>query len=120
MNLVPTYLLKSPQRMLDLVSKRQEALADNIANMHTPGYKRRDVNFSQYLSDNTVSKLESKITEKYGPSPVMGAGLGGANKTTEEELALMQENYMLYNVAVRQLSSTITQIKTAMNVSANS
>ena len=119
MGLLPTQLLKSPQRMLDLISQRQEALSDNIANMHTPGYRRRDVNFSQYLSDNTVSRLESKITDKFGPSPVMNAGVGGVNKTTEEELALMQENYMLYNVAVRQLSSTITQIKTAMNVSAN-
>lgn len=119
MGLLPTQLLKAPQRALDLISQRQEALSDNIANMHTPGYKRRDVDFSQYLSNNTVSKLESKITEKYGPSPILNGGLGGANKTTEEELALMQENYMLYNVAVRQLSSTITQIKTAMNVSAN-
>ena len=37
----------------------------------------------------------------------------------EEEMAKMQENYLLYNVAVRHLSSTITEIKTALNVSAN-
>ena len=117
MNLVPTYLLKSPQRMLDLVAKRQEALSDNIANMHTPGYRRRDVNFSQYLNESSVSKLESKITEKFGPSPVTVQTT--ENISTEDELARMQENYLLYNAAVRELSSTITQIKTALNVSAN-
>lgn len=119
MGLLPTHLLKAPLRSLDLISQRQEALSDNIANMHTPGYQRRDVNFAQYLNNDSVSRLESKITDKFGPSPVMGAGGITKNKTTEEELSLMQENYMLYNVAVRQLSSTITQIKTALNVSAN-
>ncbi len=118
MSLVPTQLLKSPQRMLDLISKRQEALSDNIANMHTPGYRRRDVNFSQFLNDASVSRLESKVTEKYGASPITVSQT--ENISTEEELGRMQENYMLYSAAVRELSSTITQIKTALNVSANS
>ena len=118
MGIVPTHLLKSPQRMLDLISTRQEAISDNIANMHTPGYRRRDVDFSQYLNSDTVSRLESKVTEKYGASPITVQET--ENITTEDELARIQENYLLYNVAVRELSSTITQIKTALNVSANS
>ena len=118
MNIIPTHLMKSPQRMLDLISKRQEALSDNIANMHTPGYRRRDVNFSQFINESSVSKLENKITEKFGGSPITAETT--QNISTEDEFARMQENYLLYNAAVRELSSTITQIKTAMNVSANS
>lgn len=117
MGLLPMQLLKSPQRMLDLIATRQEAISDNIANMHTPGYRRRDVDFSQYLNDDTVSRLESKVNAKYGASPI--ALQTTENITTEEELARIQENYLLYNAAVRELSSTITQIKTALNVSAN-
>ena len=118
MGIVPTHLLKAPQRMLDMISQRQEALSDKIANMHTPGYRRRDVDFSQYLNDDTVSRLESKITNKFGPSPITVSTT--ENISTEDELARMQENYVLYNAAVRELNSTITQIKTALNVSANS
>ena len=117
MSIIPTQLMKSPQRMLDLISARQEALSDNIANMHTQGYRRRDVNFSNYLNDDTVSRLESKITNKYGPSPITVETT--ENISTEDEFARMQENYILYSAAVRELSSTITQIKTALNVSAN-
>lgn len=118
MGLIPLNLLNEPQKMLSLISQRQEALSDNIANMHTIGYKRKDVDFSQYLNSGTASNLENKLVEKFGVAPISGTTTGG-NISTEDELALMQKNYLLYNVAVRQLSSTITQIKTAMNVSAN-
>ena len=35
--------------MLDLISQKQRALGSNVANVDTPGYVRRDVDFSQYL-----------------------------------------------------------------------
>ena len=120
MGLLPLHLLNNPQKMLAMTAQRQECLSDNIANMHTKGYRRKDIDFSQYLSDGLSSRLEAKMIEKYGPSPLSSSMSGaGQNITTEEELAKMQENYLLYNVAVRHLSSTITEIKTALNVSAN-
>ncbi len=120
MGLLPLHLLNEPQKMLSLVSQRQEALSDNIANMHTPGYRRKDVDFSQHLSSGISSTIEAKLIDKYGPSPITNSSAaGGENISTEDELSLMQQNYLMYNVAVRNLSSTITEIKTAMNVSAN-
>lgn len=116
MGLIPTHLINNQQKMLNLISARQEALSDNIANMHTIGYKRKDVDFSQYLNSGTSSSLESKMVQKYGPAAISSFSCG-EKLTTEDELALMQQNYLLYNVAVRQLSSTITEIKTALNVS---
>jgi flagellar basal-body rod protein FlgB len=119
MGIVPMHLLNNPQKMLSLTAQRQECLSDNIANMHTIGYKRKDVDFSQYLNSGISSTLENKVIEKFGASPVVSSNSGGENISTEDELALMQENYLLYNIAVRHLSSTITEIKTALNVSAN-
>ena len=118
MGLLPTQLLNQPQKILSLVSARQEALSDNIANMHTVGYKRKDVDFSQYLNSGISSNMEAQLIEKFGTSPVTSSS-NGERLAPEDELALMQQNYMYYVVAVRQLSSTITQIKTAMNVSIN-
>lgn len=120
MGLLPTHLLNEPQKMLAMISQRQECLSDNIANMHTKGYRRKDVDFSQYLNNGISSRIEANVVEKYGPSPIASSSsMGGEQISTEEELSKMQENYMLYNVAVRHLSSTITEIKTALNVSAN-
>ena len=120
MGLLPMHLLNNPQKMLSMVAQRQECLSDNIANMHTKGYRRKDVDFSQYLNNGISSRIEANVVEKYGPSPIASNVAGaGENISTEEELSKMQENYLLYNVAVRHLSSTITEIKTALNVSAN-
>ena len=120
MCIVPTQILNNPRKMLSMVAQRQECLSDNIANMHTKGYRRKDVDFSQYLTEGVSSNLESRMIDKYGVSPITSStATGGENISTEDELALMQQNYLLYNVAVRHLSSTITEIKTAMNVSAN-
>lgn len=118
MSLVPLHLLNNPQKILNLVSKRQEALSDNIVNMHTVGYQRKDVDFSQYLNSSPASNIENKVLDKFGVGPI-GTTYSQEKKSAEDELALMQENYLLYNVAVRHLSSTITEIKTALNVSAN-
>ena len=118
MSLLPTHLLNSSQKVLSLVSMRQQALADNIANMHTTGYRRKDVDFSQYLNSGAAGNLENKLIEKFGASPITTT-TSTDNISTEDELALMQQNYLFYNIAVRELSSTITQIKTALNVSSS-
>ena len=119
MGLLPTNLIHKSQNILSMVAARQEALSDNIVNMHTTNYRRKDVDFSQYLNSGTSSILENKTIEKFGASPISTGSFGGENKSTEDELALMQQNYLYFAMASRQLSSTITQIKTALNISAN-
>ena len=118
MGLLPLYLTNKPKQILGMISARQEALADNVANMHTEGYRRKDVDFSQYLNNGISSNLETRLINKFGAAPI-------ANQTSsetisiEDEFAMMQQNYLYFSVASKELSSTITQIKTAMNVSAN-
>lgn len=111
-----SYLPKDPiqkaQLMLDLISNRQEAIAGNIANMDTPNYVRKDVEFSQYI--NTMGPLETKLSQKLGPSGVIEPREQTLSVT--DELAIAQKNSMLYGVAAKQLTSVITQMKTAMNV----
>lgn len=118
MGIVPTHLMNNSLNMMDLIARRQEALASNIANIHTPNYKRKDVDFSQYLNTSSASRLETKLIDKFGAPPLANSTSDVAI-SAEDELTKMQQNYMLFNVASRQLSSTITEIKTALNVSAN-
>ena len=56
--------------MLDLISQRQRALGSNVANVDTPGYVRRDIDFSQYLGSMN-SPLETKLSTELGPSGVI-------------------------------------------------
>ena len=100
--------------MMDLISQRQRALGSNLANMDTPGYVRRDVSFGDYLSSMN-SPLETKLSEKLGPSGVIderrGEEIDPAN-----ELMELQQNSLLYTMATRRMSNIITQMKTVINV----
>jgi flagellar basal-body rod protein FlgB len=100
--------------MMDLISQRQRALGSNLANMDTPGYVRRDINFSDYLGSMN-SPLETKLSEKLGPSGVI------EERKYEEidpanELMELQENSLLYTMATRRMSNIITEMKTVINV----
>lgn len=100
--------------MMDLISQKQRALGSNLANIDTPGYVRRDINFADYLG--TINNpLETKLSEKLGPSAII------EEKTYEEidpanELMELQENSLLYTMATRRMSNIITQMKTVINV----
>ena len=100
--------------MMDLITQRQRTLGSNLANIDTPGYVRRDVNFSDYLGSMN-SPLETKLSEKLGPSGVID------ERKYEEidpanELMELQQNSILYTMATRRMSNIITEMKTVINV----
>lgn len=107
-------IMNDASTMLGLIAQRQKALGDNLANVDTPGYVRKDVDFSQQL--NSVSgNLESKFSSKFGSSPIAeereGEQVNAANEIVE-----LQKNSVLYSMATRQMSSIITQMRTVINV----
>ena len=100
--------------MLDLITQRQVAIGSNLANMDTPGYVRRDIDFSEYLGSMN-SPLETKLSEKLGASAVI------SQRTYEEirpdkELMELQNNAILYTMATRRMSNINTEMKTVINV----
>lgn len=100
--------------MMDLISQRQKALGSNLANVDTPGYVRKDIDFGQYLG-SVNSPLETKLSQKLGPSAVI------EERSYEEinpanELMELQKNALLYSMATRRMSNIITQMRTVVNV----
>ena len=100
--------------MLDLISQKQRALGSNIANVDTPGYVRRDIDFAHYLGSMN-SPVETKLSTALGPSGVI------EDRREEEidiarELTEIQKNSLLYSMATRRMSNIITEMKTVINV----
>lgn len=97
---------------LGLISQKQRAISANIANVDTPGYVRRDLDFASYLG---VGELQTNLAKKMGPCPVFPdyeqEEINPANELTE-----MQKNSILYTVASRRMSNIISQMKTVINV----
>ena len=100
--------------MMDLISQRQRAIGSNIANVDTPGYVRRDIDFATYLGTMN-SPLETKLSEKLGPSGVIEERQYEEINPAQELIAL-QENSMMYSMATRKMSNIITEMKTVINV----
>ena len=114
MNFSSVNSLSKTANLLGLIGERQKLLGTNLANMDTPGYQRKDINFSQILS-NSGSGLETKLAQKFEGGAIM------TDTTNEminpaEELVQMQNNSLMYTVAVRRMSNIITQMKTVVNV----
>lgn len=111
----PIDSLNNTGYMLDLIAKRQKVIGDNLANMDTPGYVRKDLDFSQYLGSMDNS-LETKLASKFGsPIPVEESTSAGPINPANELLEL-QKNSILYTMATRRMSSVINEMKTVINV----
>lgn len=100
--------------MLDLISQKQRALGSNVANVDTPGYVRRDIDFSQYIGSMN-SPIETKLSTALGPSGVI-EDRREKEIDIAEELAEMQKNSLMYTMATRRMSNIITEMKTVLNV----
>lgn len=100
--------------MLDLISQKQRALGANVANVDTPGYVRKDIDFSQYLGSMN-SPIETKLSTALGPSGVI-EDRREKEIDIAEELAELQKNSLMYTMATRRMSNIITEMKTVLNV----
>lgn len=100
--------------MLDMISQRHRALGANIANVDTPGYVRKDIDFSQYLGSMN-SPIETKLSTALGPSGII-EDRQRQEIDIAEELSEIQKNSLLYTMASRRMSNIITEMKTVINV----
>lgn len=57
------------EKSMDAYTKRAEALADNIANVNTPNYKRKDIQFESFLEkaihEDGTSIVGKRTDEKH-------------------------------------------------------
>ncbi len=106
--------------MLDVTSMRHDALAANLANVETPGYKRVDVakSFSDELKAHfEAGKVDSPMMHQRAieqdPS-ARSTRADGNNVEIDSELTKMSSNEMQYEVLTEFVSSSLAQLKAAI------
>jgi flagellar basal-body rod protein FlgB len=98
---------------------RQKAIANNIANLETPGYRRIDVKFEELLAKCLRSSGEFDLNEVqpeiYRPkqTPVKS---NGNDVNLEAEIGEMIKNTLRHKAYIRLLNKKYNQIELAMNV----
>ncbi len=100
------------KQVLDGTTTRNRALANNIANATTAGYRRRDVDFLSKLhtalqSDNPADLAQWK--------PIMETARREIPIRLEKEFALLAENQLLYQTSADILSRRYQRLKSAIS-----
>jgi flagellar basal-body rod protein FlgB len=120
-------LLKS----LDAAMLRSKTIANNIANVNTPGYKRVEVSFEDELrqaidknrikgtrTDEQHFEIGSKSIGKVSPrayrpeDPTLSSGVN--NVDVDTEMAKLAENQIVFNYGIRFLRGTYRKLDAAI------
>ncbi|MFK7818277.1 MAG: flagellar basal body rod protein FlgB [Planctomycetaceae bacterium] len=98
-------------QLLDATAMRQRVLAQNIANVNTPGYHRQDVSFEEHLdASGGAANVEPQVYEEEG----LEERADGNNVDIDHEIGALNRNAMKYQTWVQVLSSRISQMQHAI------
>ena len=109
------------EKTLTWRTRNQEIIAGNIANLDTPGYNRKDMDFQNILegySRGTLQEVSLNTTEP-GHLPGSDPGGGQVKETWEQvdldkEMVRMAENQISYNVSVQMLIKKLDYLRTVI------
>src|ERR1700681_2944021 len=97
------------EHYMDLLGKRQQLTASNIANADTPGYKTKDIDF-QFEYQSLAPGDTANVRDVSG----MKTKNDGNNVSIDREARLLSENAIRFNVASSLLKNQIRGIRTAI------
>lgn len=112
------------EKAADAAWLRNEAIANNIANVDTPNYKRQDVDFESVLArelgHNRLVDLDTKIARAnrahlsvgtYTDAASYSYRLDGNNVDIENENVLLAQNQIKYQGLINSISEEFKNLK---------
>ncbi len=121
------------EKSLNASWARNEVISQNLSNVDTPNYKRKDVTFEQYLNDSLDSKslegittderhipIKSKNTDKIKPEITQDNSdtsmrIDGNNVDIDSEMAYLAKNTIQYNSLIQMINSNYSKIKNVIS-----
>lgn len=114
-------------RGLDASWAKNEVISSNIANIDTPGYKRKKAVFGDLLNDQ-LSSSSLKLTcekhmdiEKSSNGLIVSTDMSTANMRTDEnnvnidtEMSELSKNQIYYNVLSQRATGEINKLRSAI------
>jgi flagellar basal-body rod protein FlgB len=110
------------ENLLTWTSKRQQAMAANVANLDTPGYRSKDYSFQNQLTSlSLVATSQNHITTSGGDTSsarLYEVGSkdkpNGNNVDLEREMTEITKNGLQYLTLVQYLNQKIRTLRTAI------
>ncbi len=121
------------EKSLNASWTRNDIISQNLANVDTPQYKRKDVAFEEYLNDSMGKRLEGTVTDKrhiainskgkvdnVEPELVednsdSSMRIDGNNVDIDSEMANLAKNQIKYNALIQMLNGSYSKIKSVIS-----
>lgn len=123
------------QKGLDATSLRQQVIANNVANVNTPGYKAQYVNFEdqfKHAVDNTYEPQLEQTDPRHmsgvkSSSSLASVGINvktstapsmrydGNNVDVDSEMSKLAENTIRYNAMAQLMGGRLNTLRQAIN-----
>ena len=108
------FLTSSLERFLEVTTDREQTIAANMANVDTPGYHTKDVNFRQALaqaSDNGGVELTPAVSDVRG----LMERPDGNNVNLDRESTLLAQSQLQYQMGTQLVKAQFHQLLSAIN-----
>ena len=103
------------ERYMDLLSLRQKTVASNVANVDTPGYRTKDIDFQyEFLSSLNNPRPSKETVEVIEPGNLLAKN-DGNNVNIDREMHLLAENAMRFQMASVLARGEFKAIKNALS-----
>ena len=111
---------QASKKLMDMTVLRQEAIAANLANAQTPGYKRVDVDgdFESAFKDalqagrsDQIQRMDAKLTVDKA-APVNDAT--GNTVDIEKEMVHLSENQIQHQLETRMIGGRLARLRMAI------
>ena len=110
------------KKAADASWKRNEVISNNIANVDTPGYKRKDVQFESYLmgaltGDGSLDKRVANVRmdtinpQVYTDYSNLSYRMDGNNVDIDTETAMHAENQIRYYALMDSMTQEFNRLK---------
>lgn len=114
----PNYL--AAKKTLDAVVLRQEAIANNIANLETPGYKRVDLaptfeaELGKACESGDATEMSSLKPTLAVDTTASASSLDGNTVHLQNELMEMNQNAVAHSFETQLVSSSLARLQMAI------
>ncbi len=116
------------ERALDYSSLKQKVISQNIANVDTPNYKAKDVNFKEVFQQALIGSMEANKSDvrhydfKGRTSPLPGEvtrknvsyNHNGNSVDLDKEMSDLATNQIYYNAMIERMSGKFSSLQTVI------
>ncbi|WP_171470421.1 flagellar basal body rod protein FlgB [Frigoriglobus tundricola] len=104
------------QQVMDAAALRHRVIAQNVANVNTPGYRRQEVVFEAEMA-RALAGTGGPAAVNVKPYVVVADGperVDGNTVDLNREMNDLNKNFLLYEAAAQIITSRVTSLKAAI------